>query len=453
MGEVAKKTIITVGCVILMCCAVLSAIFYAEGYYDFTFISRQEGEETKRPVPSDTDIPEETGKTDTDTDVNGNTSQGETQAPIEIPDINSFLNSGYKVSSDLFNKEKDVIAKLDISLPSKYVYSTALKPKTVISYKPDGIERVFEKTKTEQNLYSVELYMGYIVVSDGDTTVIYNSDGTVAVERFEGTLGEFIYKYDESGKGIFTLEGESYVIENGAFVPAGKILDNGFAYNASSTVGKTDSYYAFEADDGKWGYKNGDGKIEFAAKYDKTYNFTNGLGMVCNEGGIFYFNERGSRKCTGYSQIGTNDLYSAGAIYFDGGLVMVRSVTYERHDVIMDRDILVDVNGNEYEIPNGCELISYSNQRILLKKNGKYGFYAVKNDWITDINTYTYAQPYCEGLAVVGTENGSKGVIDLDGNVVVPFEYSHITECCNGVFAAYSQSSGWTVFSKLTLNA
>ena len=112
MGEVAKKTIITVGCVILMCCAVLSAIFYAEGYYDFTFISRQEGEETKRPVPSDTDIPEETGKTDTDTDVNGNTSQSETQAPIEIPDINSFLNSGYKVSSDLFNKEKDVILTL-----------------------------------------------------------------------------------------------------------------------------------------------------------------------------------------------------------------------------------------------------------------------------------------------------------------------------------------------------
>ena len=61
---------------------------------------------------------------------------------------------------------------------------------------------------------------------------------------------------------------------------------------------------------------------------------------------------------------------------------------------------------------------------------------------------YTYATPFCEGLAVVGDLDGKKGVIDIDGNVVVPFEYDRITECCDGVFLAFN-ADGWCAFGKL----
>lgn len=432
-----------------MCFAVLSAILYAEGYYDFTFISREDGEQTSPSSSTQADGQTEQTQDGTESNAPVQSSQGQDD-PVIIPSASGYLNNGYTVNGGIFDAEKGVIAKLPLSLPNSYVHSTILKPKTKMVYKSDGIERVFEQIKTDQNLYSVELYMGYIVVSEGNSTTIYNGDGSIAVDRFASTLGEFIYKYDESGRGVFTLNENNYVIENGAFVPAGKIVDNGFAYNISHTVTDKGPYYAFEAENGRWGYIDGDGKVEFSAKYDKAYNFSNGYGMVIRDGEMLYFNEDGGRECTGYYPVGENDLYSAGAIYFDGGLVLVRSITYERHDVIMDRDILVDIDGTEYEMPNGCNLVSYSNQRILLEKNGKYGFYATKNDWITDIDTYTYAQPYCEGLAVVGTSDGKKGVIDLDGTVVVPFEYNHITECCNGVFAAYSKTTGWSVFVKLS---
>ena len=126
---------------------------------------------------------------------------------------------------------------------------------------------------------------------------------------------------------------------------------------------------------------------------------------------------------------------------------MVRKIVSNRNGVTEDYNALVNYKGEELTLPAGTRLIAYSNQRMLLEKDGKFGFYALKNDWTADVK-YTYATPFCEGLAVVGDINGKKGVIDLDGNVVVPFEYDRITECCDGVFLAYN-ASGWHAFGKL----
>ena len=142
------------------------------------------------------------------------------------------------------------------------------------------------------------------------------------------------------------------------------------------------------------------------------------------------------------------DIYGVGSLYFDDGYVMVRKIVVKKGAVTEDYNVLVDYKGEEFPVPVTTKLVSYSNQRMLLEKDGKLGFYAIKNDWITDIK-YTYATPFCEGLAVVGDKDGKKGVIDLDGNTVVPFEYDRITECSDGVFLAYNSTDGWCAFGKL----
>lgn len=62
---------------------------------------------------------------------------------------------------------------------------------------------------------------------------------------------------------------------------------------------------------------------------------------------------------------------------------------------------------------------------------------------------YTEAAPFVEGLAVVGLENQQYGVIDTQGNIVVPFDFLHITNMSSGKMAAYSESTGWVIFQKM----
>ena len=53
MAQTGKNIIITVLCVILMCSAVLSAVLYAEGYYDISFIDRDTPDDEKTPPKTD----------------------------------------------------------------------------------------------------------------------------------------------------------------------------------------------------------------------------------------------------------------------------------------------------------------------------------------------------------------------------------------------------------------
>lgn len=138
-----------------------------------------------------------------------------------------------------------------------------------------------------------------------------------------------------------------------------------------------------------------------------------------------------------------------GAVYFSDGACMVRFIEYNtREKVSTDKEVIVDEDGDEIYLPDSSVVHAYSCGRVLISINGKYGFYAVKNAWIADCE-YTYATPYSEGLAVIGREDGSKSVIDLDGNTVVPFGiYTEISECVNGVMVCYSESGGFEILGK-----
>ena len=64
---------------------------------------------------------------------------------------------------------------------------------------------------------------------------------------------------------------------------------------------------------------------------------------------------------------------------------------------------------------------------------------------------YTEVAPFVEGGAVVGLENQQHGVIDTQGNVVVPFDFLHITNMSSGKMATYSESTGWVISQKMNV--
>jgi len=86
---------------------------------------------------------------------------------------------------------------------------------------------------------------------------------------------------------------------------------------------------------------------------------------------------------------------------------------------------------------------------ILLHKNGNYGFMNYKGEWVIQ-PVYTYAEPYHEGLAVIGFTDGKKAMVDTSGNVVIPFAYKHISNVSSGVIALYDEETGWQVAYKMT---
>ena len=114
----------------------------------------------------------------------------------------------------------------------------------------------------------------------------------------------------------------------------------------------------------------------------------------------------------------------------------------------IDKDILLDKSGKEYELPAGYNLVAYSDGVVLVEKGGKYGYYSVEGHWIVQ-PIYTYAQPFVEGIGVIGYKGGVVGAVDENGNIVIPFAYKTITNASSGVFACYSEENGWKLLAKV----
>jgi hypothetical protein len=138
-----------------------------------------------------------------------------------------------------------------------------------------------------------------------------------------------------------------------------------------------------------------------------------------------------------------------GFFYFDHGLTRVYRREFDwRGWQIAEKELLVDVTGKAFYIPEDYNIIAYSNGMILLEKNGYYGFMNYLGEWGAQ-PIYRYAQPFYEGVAVIGLENGKKALIDTNGNLLVKFRYTTITNCTGGIVALYEKSEGWTILNKV----
>ena len=207
-------------------------------------------------------------------------------------------------------------------------------------------------------------------------------------------------------------------------------------------------------------------------KYAQAYNFSesraytvdaNGIVKIINTSGnsaVYLYNVFKTSSGAGsfyhfeyYTEPFERDEYKLGHYYYDDGLIRMRVVErlYYKLDIYEnDYEVLLDKNGKKSTvIPEGYNLVSYSDSVLLLERNGRYGYYHRDGYWVAQ-PIYTYAAPFIEGVAVLGYTDGVKGVIDTAGNIVIPFEYTSISNASTGIFACYSEAYGWKVFAKVS---
>jgi len=205
-------------------------------------------------------------------------------------------------------------------------------------------------------------------------------------------------------------------------------------------------------------------------KYAKAYNFRGGRAYTVDDNGCVriinvyggspiyvnynYYPEKydiGTYVHSYYIEPFYRDVSMIGHYYFDEGYIRVRHVetlSYSVSYYITDEDILVDIWGNKYEIPTGFNMVSYSEGILILERNGLYGCYHVDGYWVAQ-PMYSSAEPFIEGLCVLGLSDGTKGMIDTSGNIVIPFSYSYISNVSSGVISCYSEADGWRLFAKM----
>ena len=476
MKKTNKYIVISIALAVVIVVFSVLLILYDKHVFDISFIKRPD--ETAA-VETTAAVQTEPGETETEPpETGGDTAPEEsTGAETEVPkSVFDELHEKYPAvkGEELSPTEKtygDGIAlfRLDgFEAPEKeYLGDTFIKTEYRVSRTGEvqGL-RVIKPVDTLAYRRSVDVYMGMIVVSDGKALSFYNGRGEL-LYKYEGEEQlTFAYERDSADRPLFRTGGAYYYIDEELHELVPSDFDErdsrGLHYNYPTDFGRSEGEYTVFRNGDSYGIQNAEGVRKRNAIYEKGYNFSEGLGLVVYRGDAYYFNEDmdividGERR--GIQMVDFKDENGVGSIYYDGGYVLARIIKYhplyevnpERYNIVEeDAEVVIDKKGRVYELPEGCSAKAYSDQRILVENNGKYGFYAVKGAWIADTE-YTYATPYHEGLAVVG-KNNVKGVIDLDGNFVIPLSYGSISVCTGGVIVCYSKTTGYDIYIKTDL--
>jgi len=221
--------------------------------------------------------------------------------------------------------------------------------------------------------------------------------------------------------------------------------------------------YATVLKDIEWSYehdvKNEEGKTE-KKKFDVT---TNELRVVDRNGKIMFdsrknnFSEFNWTEHELFKKPLFKDIRSLGSYYFDHGLMRLRTQSFDSYNyaeydeikIFTDKDVLIRPTGERFNIPQGYELISYSDGMLLLEKDGKYGYMNYLGSWVRDPDL-PGARPFIEGVAAAQSKEGNWGMINTEGEFIIPCFYDYISNISSGTVVAYSKNSGWTVYQKLT---
>jgi len=220
-----------------------------------------------------------------------------------------------------------------------------------------------------------------------------------------------------------------------------------------------------------YGYMDASGKVIIEAQYHYACNFgPEGYAVVADRDRVMKLIDRRGREIInphgtivrqkdrnnynaimGYYLPESDTADAVGTYFFDHGLTRVRCELRDYFDIgqiVGDYDLLITPSGKQFEMPEGYNLEAYSDGVLLLERDGRYGCMDYTGRWIAQ-PIYTYAQPFCEGLCVLGFEDGKKGMIDTSGNIVVPFAFDYISNASGGRVALYEASTGWEVLEKL----
>lgn len=379
-----------------------------------------------------------------------------------------------------------VLTKSALELPDEFSVGTETVKKAV-KYTKGTSKEIFIKYENEEvDIKAVELYMGYIIINSADgSSTLYNSDGQMLVSLEDKTPAN---KRTYDGTPVFKdAKNKNYIfsIENGAFeeIADTKIV-YGLEYDYPAYSYKTPDgvhiYPSYVKSKKVYTYFDGeDEKQEIKTNYAKAYSFgPDGYALVkLTSGSVRIIDSTGKAVHTasaaaytyypdgsdgGYSILVqrmymlpyVNDISAIGSGTVDKyGWMRIRIQLKGRSagvkgKIVGDYETLINTSGKLFDIPKGYTLEGYSDGVLLLSKNGLYGYYSIEGKWIAN-PIYTFAAPFVQGLAAVGYKDGTVGMIDTNGNVVLPFAFRYISNVSSGLVAAYSDVGGWEIFNLL----
>ncbi len=375
------------------------------------------------------------------------------------------------VKTDNFDSEKHTVVAGKI-LASDYSCGSEVVTRYTKKYNNNDASYITVAQKVTTERQTVKPYMGYLLIASagGEKISLCDMFGNILADNM-GNISPY-YARDEKNRPVFCDGEKYYVFDDGEFAEIEKeSIRAGLFYDFPATTyapegievkydSETDSVRYLRVKKGT--YKTGE--------YYKAYNISEKLGVVMlktenkvrviNTKGYVQFSPRGwyswETEVVGqghsvgdeYTLPDTFGIESIGCAGYDSGWLRLRVVTTShvvRNRVVSDSYRLVNKYGKAFDIPDGYSLEGYSNGVLLLEKDGKYGFYTINKEWIAQ-PMFTYATPFIQGLAVVGLSDGTVGMIDTDGNIVLPFVFTSLSQLSSGVIVGYCEGVGYETF-------
>ncbi|MBE6686911.1 MAG: WG repeat-containing protein [Ruminococcaceae bacterium] len=224
-----------------------------------------------------------------------------------------------------------------------------------------------------------------------------------------------------------------------------------------------------------WGYMNEKGDTVIEPAFGAAFEFSDdGYAVVLDIHGhlctidtkgrvvynpydnVLYIPEMGNKKIRDiYTLPDTFGVENTGMFTLDHGYTMMRRQLVDTEGGYMikrETKVLVNAEGKYLNYPSDYNLIAYSDGMLLLEKEGIYGYMNYLGEWVIE-PIYRYAEPFSEGLAVVGYRPDKLGMIDTKGNTVLPLMYTKLFASSGGVITAFEAENGWTLFNKVSTAA
>ncbi len=311
---------------------------------------------------------------------------------------------------------------------------------------------------------TLELRMGYIFKLASDGSVLSVHSGEEGLPDISKIIGDAQLQNlrDEEGRALFYSDGFYFYLENCVQYTTqydSANLDKGVNYYPSYLAGRNGAYTVF-TENNCWGVKNSDGEVVVPAVYKDVYGASEGrIIAVGASGGLYVYNTEG-KLLTGsepkYKIPDTvekaveagDDMPALGCYFYSKGLT--RAYTSSGKSVMLGAD------GKELVLPSGFDIAAYTDGVMLLKQSYKdkdgneknlYGYMSAEGKWIANPD-YIEAHPFYEGLAAVCGADGKWGMIDTEGNTVIPAVFDSISDCQDGIIIAYEQKYGNCIFGK-----
>ena len=417
----------------------------------------------------------------------------------DIPGAMTLMSEGFWRSQQSYSKNTTLFALAGGFDFTPAHFSDSVGERETVRYEqPEQFAAPVAVYETEEyDVPAIELYMGYMLLYKGGTTHLYSPDG-FRLFAYSSVLAKPAYTRDKDGNPLFLYRPSrnseySYVTAGETeFIPSDyddTLHGRGLYFDYSPSFGLSDNSLmrlvkpittVTVALDGTetaeesvlWAYGFNPNWRRTTFRFKTALDFSENLAAVTEEDGkLFYIGPYGYVTFYTERQYYYSEWYvqeyllpplsagpeSIGFYYYDHGLVRARRQVIDYaamhyrdvFRVAVDEDFMMDKNGKEFPLPEGYDIVSYSDGVILLTRDGKYGYMDYTGAWIAQ-PIYDYAQPFYEGLAVVGFGEGDRLMIDTAGNIVIPMgAYDYISNASSGVIAAWRDGHGWDILHKM----